>query len=80
MINIGKSGVTSHRLAWPSTSVEKLSVPERRRRDTSVAPRETSYEIIWAADRRPPRKAYLELLDHPAIITECTLSEDSAKI
>jgi len=50
--------------------VEKLSVPVSSSSDTSVAPRDTSYEIICAAERSPPRKAYLELLDQPAIITE----------
>ena len=45
-----------------------------------MAPRETSYEILCAAERRPPRNAYFELLDHPALITECTLREEIAKI
>jgi len=44
-----------------------------------VTPIDTSYEIIWAADLRAPKKAYLELLDHPAMITECTLKDDTAK-
>jgi hypothetical protein len=28
---------------------------------------ETSYETIWAADRKAPKKGYFELLDQPAI-------------
>ncbi len=80
MINLGRSGIPYHREDCPSTTVEKFSDPERIIRDTSVAPRDTSYEILCAAERRPPRKAYLELLDQPAIITECTLSDDRAKI
>jgi len=32
-------------------------------------PIETSYEISCAADRKDPKNAYLELLDHPAPIT-----------
>jgi len=24
-----------------------------------------SYEIVWATERKPPNKAYLELEDHP---------------
>ena len=60
--------------------VEKFRVPEKISRETSVAPSETSYEILWAAERSPPRKAYLELLDQPALITECTLSDEMAKI
>lgn len=39
---------------------------------------ETSYDIIWALDRKPPKNEYLELLDHPAIITVYTFSEDIA--
>ena len=32
-------------------------------------PIDTSYEIICAADLNAPKKGYLELLAHPAIIT-----------
>lgn len=31
-------------------------------------PIETSYEIIWADDRKEPKNAYFELLAQPAII------------
>jgi hypothetical protein len=48
--------------------------------DTIVTPNETSYEIIWAADRKAPKKAYLELLDQPAIIIEWTLKAEIVKI
>jgi hypothetical protein len=77
---IGNSGKTSQTLFWVETRVEKFRDPANSRIDTRVEPSATSYEIIWAADRSPPRKAYLELLDHPAIITEWTLSEEIAKI
>jgi hypothetical protein len=80
MINLGRSGIPYQREDCPSTTVEKLREPERIIRDTSVAPRETSYEILCAAERRPPRKAYLELLDQPALITECTLRDERAKM
>jgi hypothetical protein len=33
-----------------------------------VSPIETSYEIIWAAERKAPRNEYFELLDQPAKI------------
>lgn len=33
-----------------------------------INPRETSYETICAVERKAPKKAYLELLDHPDII------------
>jgi hypothetical protein len=39
---------------------------------------ETSYEIIWAADRKDPKKAYFELLDHPAIIIPYTFNPERA--
>ena len=45
-----------------------------------MTPIETSYEIICAAERNPPKKAYFELLDHPAIITVCTPKEDKANV
>ena len=80
IIQIGSSGPTSHTvLLCTSTLVEKLAVPAIRISEISVEPRPTSYEILCAADRSPPRKAYLELLDHPALITECTLSDEIAK-
>ena len=41
-------------------------------------PIETSYEIIWAAERNAPKKGYFELLDQPAIIIPYTLNEDVA--
>ena len=78
MISRGKSGAQSHTNCCLSTKVEKLSVPVSSRSVTRVVPRVTSYEIIWAAERSPPIKEYLELLAHPAIITECTLSDDRA--
>ena len=33
-----------------------------------IKPIETSYETICALDLKVPKKAYLELLDHPDII------------
>lgn len=38
----------------------------------------TSYEIICAADRNAPMKAYFELLDHPARIILYALRELNA--
>lgn len=76
-----KSGAPSQTVfTCLSTLVEKLTVPAIRIREISVDPRATSYEIICAAERSPPRKAYFELLDQPALITECTLSDEIAKI
>ncbi len=78
--NTGRSGAPYQREDCDSPMRLRFSDPERRRRARSVAPRETSYESICAAERRPPRKAYFELLDHPALITEWTLREERAKI
>jgi hypothetical protein len=78
---IGKSGTPSQTVfTCLSTLVEKLTVPAIRISEIRVEPRATSYEILCAAERSPPRKAYLELLDQPAIITEWTLSDETAKI
>lgn len=44
-----------------------------------VNPIDTSYEIICAADRNEPKKAYLELLAHPAIIIPYTFNDEIAK-
>ena len=33
-----------------------------------IKPMDTSYETIWAVERKAPKKAYLELLDQPDII------------
>jgi hypothetical protein len=37
-----------------------------------------SYEIIWAVERKAPKKAYFELLAHPPTITPYTPNEESA--
>jgi len=77
---IGSRGPASQTVfICTSAIVEKLAVPAIRISEIRVEPRPTSYEILCAAERRPPRNAYFELLDHPALITECTLSEEIAK-
>ena len=43
-------------------------------------PIETSYETICAAERSAARNGYLELDDHPAMITPYTISEEIAKM
>ena len=43
-----------------------------------MKPMDTSYETIWAADRRPPRKAYFELDDHPDMMIPKTDKEEMA--
>lgn len=46
----------------------KLNVLESNTIGNITNPIETSYEIIWAADRKDPKKEYLELLAQPAMI------------
>jgi hypothetical protein len=42
------------------------------------SPMETSYEIIWADDRSPPRSGYLLPLAHPARTTPYTVIPETA--
>ncbi len=46
---------------------------------SKIIPKAISYDIICAADLKAPKKAYFELLDHPAMIIECTLRDDKAR-
>jgi hypothetical protein len=56
---------------------EKFNVLATTNTAKITEPKEISYEIIWAAERNPPKKAYLELLDQPAIIIVCTPNDDN---
>lgn len=40
--------------------------------DKIIRKNDTSYEIIWAIFRTLPKRAYLELVDHPTIKIEYT--------
>ncbi len=73
----GKRGKANQTPFWVDTISEKFNVRATTKTERTTAPKEISYEIIWAAERSPPKKAYLELLDHPAIITVCTPKEES---
>lgn len=77
---IGRRGKTNHPSFWEFTISVKFNDPARRITDTRINPRETSYDTIWAAERKAPKKAYLELEDHPAIIIPYTPNEDIANI
>ena len=46
----------------------KSKEPAHSKTVINIKPMETSYETICAAERKAPKKAYLELLDQPAII------------
>jgi hypothetical protein len=45
-----------------------------------IKPMDTSYEIIWAVERKEPKKAYFELLDQPAKIIPYTPNADIIKM
>ncbi len=46
----------------------KFSEPAKRITGKIVRPIDTSYEIICAAERNDPKKAYFELLAQPAMM------------
>ena len=58
----------------------KFNEPERRTTGSNTSVIATSYEIICAAERRAPIKAYFELLAQPARIMLYTVNELSARI
>jgi hypothetical protein len=66
--------------AWEITISVKFNEPDNRIIGNMMRPIETSYEIIWAADLSDPKKAYFELLDHPAIMIPYTFRDEIAKI
>ena len=53
---------------WASTTCERFSEPTQSRTVISTKPIETSYDTICAAERRAPRKAYLEFEAQPAMM------------
>src|SRR6478752_8909252 len=57
--------MTFHRCRWPNTMPEVDIVSENRKTATIDRPMATSYEIIWAALRRPPSSGYVEPDDQP---------------
>ena len=66
----GRTGSTNQRFSCACLILDRFRDPVSRSTEISVVPSETSYEILCAAERNPPKKAYLELLDQPALITE----------
>jgi hypothetical protein len=70
IINIGNNGIKYHKFFCAITISFKFKEPANNITETIVIPIDTSYEIICAAERKAPKKAYFELLDQPAIITE----------
>src|SRR5277367_4620840 len=64
--------------AWYPTTFTRLSEPTCMNTGTTLNPRQTSYEIICALDRTPPRNGYFELLAHPANTMPYTPSDEMA--
>ena len=78
MINIGNNGTINHIFFWASTMLLRLNDPAQTQTFTIINPIEISYEIICAAERKPPKNAYLELLDQPEKIIPYTEKEETA--
>lgn len=66
--NIGNKGIKNQIFFWAITIELKLKDPAQTHTLIIMNPIETSYEIIWAAERSAPKNGYFELLDQPAII------------
>jgi len=75
-IQNGSNGNTNQTCSCILTMSVNEKLPDSNIIAEKVAPIESSYEIIWEPERIPPKKAYLELLDHPEKIIPCTLNED----
>jgi hypothetical protein len=69
MIAHGNNGKTNHTVRSCAATISvKFNDPASKITGKIKRPKETSYEIICAADRKAPKKAYFELLAQPAII------------
>lgn len=58
----------------------KSNVPQIKTIVNTMNPIETSYETIWAVDRKAPKNAYFELLDQPDSIIPYTPNDEIAKM
>src|SRR6266851_7659337 len=63
---------------WAWTIARSDSEPADVTTGISERERAISYEIIWALERIPPRRGYLDPLDHPASTTPYTASDPIA--
>jgi len=77
---MGNNGIQNQIDCCANTISFKFKDPANKITEIIVIPIETSYEIICAAERNAPKNAYFELLDQPAIITECTLNDEIVNI
>jgi hypothetical protein len=78
IIKAGNKGIKNQTWPWLATISRKFKLLEQNKTPNKIRLNETSYEIIWAAERKAPNKAYFELLDHPAQIIPYTLKEEIA--
>ena len=67
-INMGSNGIANQTVLWASTIFVRFKDPTHNKTVIITNPIDTSYDTIWAADLRAPKKCYLELLAQPAII------------
>jgi hypothetical protein len=76
----GNKGHTNQTVSYCRITISfKFNDPASNITGKITRPKETSYEIICAADLRDPKNAYLELLAHPAIIIPYTFRPEIAK-
>jgi len=68
IIKIGNKGNTNHTVFCLFTISIKLNELAQAATGNNKRAIETSYDINWAAERKPPKNAYLELLVQPAPI------------
>jgi hypothetical protein len=78
IMKAGKRGSTNQTADCDVTKVVRFKVCAKVTAVSIIRAKEISYEIICAALRNAPRKAYFELDDHPARISPYTESEDIA--
>lgn len=78
MINNGNRGKPNHTCDCAYTISDKFREPAHKSTEIMINPMETSYDIICAADRKPPRKAYLEFDDQPAVMIPYTPNDEIA--
>jgi len=77
-MNAGNKGIKYHISCCAFTIPVKFREPAHSTTEIIIKPIETSYEIICAAARIAPKKAYFELLDHPDNNKAYTLTEETA--
>ena len=62
---IGTTAMNQRDCCWPTIADVDID-PAARKTPTNDRLIATSYEIIWAVERRPPSSGYVEPLDQPA--------------